>query len=97
MVDNEVHEAGDVNPDDVTAELGFGTVWALLWLIMKADRQAVALALIGDKNSDAAGAESLKKWAEPQLASFNRDEDLPMIPWRRVVRILRNHLPLAKD
>jgi hypothetical protein len=96
MVDNEVHEAGDDIPDDVTAEPGFGTVWALLWLIMKAERQAVALAIIGDKNNDAAGAESLKKWAEPQLVAYKRAEDVAMIRWRRVVRILRNQLPLAR-
>jgi hypothetical protein len=96
MVDNEVHEVGDVFTDDFTDGMEFGTIWALLWLIMEAERQAVALALIGDESNDAVGAELLKKWAEPHLDAFRRDEDVPIIPWRRVAKILRSHLPYAK-
>jgi hypothetical protein len=95
MVDNEVHEVGDEVTDDVTDETEPGTIWALLWLIAKAERQATALAIVGDRSNDAEGAESLRRWAEPQLDAFRRDSDgaVPTIPWRRVAKILRDHLP----
>jgi hypothetical protein len=94
MVDNEVHEVGDdAVTDDVADETEFGTTWALLWLVMKAERQATALALLGDRSNDAVGAESLRRWAEPQLVAFRRNEAVPLIPWPRVAKILRNHLP----
>ena len=53
----------------------------------------MALALIGAKRDDAVAGEALEQWAEPQLVAFRRDEDVPMIPWRRVARILRDRLP----
>jgi hypothetical protein len=97
MVDDEVHEAGDDLSDAFADEAVLGMTSALLWLIMKAERLAVALALIGDKTEDAIAAESLKRWAEPQLVALMQPEDVATIPWPRVVRILRKHLPPIKD
>ena len=89
----EVRKAADDFTDAFTDETGFGTAWALLWLISKAERHVVALALIGAKQNDAVAGEALREWAEPQLVVVRRDEDVPVIPWRRVAKILRNHLP----
>jgi hypothetical protein len=86
-------KASDGFTDAFTGEPEFGTIWALLWLIVKAERQAVALALVGDRSNDAVGAEALKKWAEPQLAAFRRAGAVPMISWWPVAKILRDHLP----
>jgi hypothetical protein len=92
MVDDDAREAGDDIPDGVTTETGFRTIWTLLWLIMRAERHAVALAIIGDQRNHSLGAESRLKWAEPQRVAFMRDEDVPTIPWQRAARLLRNHL-----
>jgi hypothetical protein len=86
-------EFADADDGTASSETGFGTIWALLWLVMQAERHAVALAIIGDKTDDAAGAESLRRWAEPQLDACRRDGAVPPIPWPRVARILRDHLP----
>jgi hypothetical protein len=83
--------------DDFTAAFtdagGFGTAWALLWLISKAERHVVALALIGATQDDAVAGETLQSWAEPQLVAVRRCQDIPMIPWHRVAGILRDRLP----
>ncbi|WP_406696296.1 hypothetical protein V5E97_35420 [Singulisphaera sp. Ch08] len=100
MVDEEVRNAADDFTAAFTDETGFGTAWVLLWLIMEAEHHAMALALIGDDDDDdddAIASEALKEWAEPQLVAFRRDEEVPMISWRRVARILRNHLPAPAD
>jgi hypothetical protein len=91
-VDNESPKPGGDFADAFTDETRFGAVWALLWLVMKPERHAVALALVGDKSHDEVGGEAIKRWAEPQLVAFRRDKNVPPIPWPRVAKILR-HLP----
>jgi hypothetical protein len=90
MVDEKAwYAADDEVTDAFTDDPEFGTIWALLWLVAKSERHAVARAIVGDKSHDEVGAESLRKWAEPQLAALRRDEGVPTIPWLRVARILR--------
>lgn len=95
-MDNRAHKASDDDVADAfTEETRFGTTWILLWLVAKAERHVVARAIIGDRSNDAVGGEALRRWAEPQLAAFRRDEGVPMIPWRRVAKLLR-YLPCDK-